>query len=206
MLVACDKSFFMQYIIAGLGNPGKEYEDTRHNTGRIVLEDFRKRHAFSPWKRDGKHKALVSEGAVGKRDVILVEPDAFMNLSGSSLAAFVSGKGGAGHLIVVYDDIDLPIGAIRISYDRGAGGHKGLESIIKSLSTKKFIRVRVGISRTTPGGKLKKPKGEENVLKFLMGRFAPREREIMRSVSQKAREALQALVLEGKEKAMVTFN
>lgn len=196
----------MSFIIAGLGNPGEEYRNTRHNAGRIVLEYFRKSRDFSDWEEKKKNKVLVSLGKVEKSKVILLEPDNFMNNSGKSIASVVTSTKKAEKLIVIYDDIDLPLGVIKISYDRGSGGHRGVESVIKSVKTKEFVRLRVGVAVTTPTGKIKKPKGEQKVLDFLMGEFKPKELDILKKVSKNIADALETIILDGKEKAMNMHN
>ncbi len=196
----------IMYIIAGLGNSGEEYKNTRHNTGRIVLEYFRIKNNFSDWEEKKKGKAFHSEGKIGKSKILLVEPDNFMNNSGKSLLPVVTSIKKAEKLIVIYDDMDIPLGTFKISFNRGSGGHKGVESIIRSVKTKSFIRIRVGVAPTTPSGKIKKPKGEQKVLDFLMGDFKSKEREVLKKVSKKMGEALEMIVLEGKEKTMGKFN
>ena len=196
----------MQYIIAGLGNPGEEYKNTRHNSGRIILEQFRKQNYFSDWKNNNKLKTLVSEGKIKKKKVLLVEPETFMNKSGASIALLVESKKGAESLIVIHDDLDLPLGSYKISFNRGSGGHRGVESIIRAIKTEGFVRIRVGISPTTPSGKLKKPKGEKLIDDFIVNEFKDKEMEIMKKVSKKLSEALEILVTEGREKAMSVFN
>ena len=204
--LVCHNGFTMSYFIAGLGNPGEEYENTRHNIGRIVLESFRVKNNFSEWKEDKKNKSLISDGKMGKSKVVLVEPNNFMNNSGKSLLKFITSAKKAENLIVVYDDIDLPLGVLKISFNRGSGGHRGLESVIKSVKTKKFIRLRVGVSPVTPSGKIKKPKGEQKVLNFLMGDFKPKEKEVLKKILKNTTEALEMIVLDGKEKAAGRFN
>ena len=194
------------HIIAGLGNPGEEYDGTRHNTGRIVLEYFRKKNDFSGWRSDKKTRSLVSEGKIGKEKVMLVLPDGFMNNSGKSLAPLIKNKKAAENLTVIYDDLDLPVGSIKISFDRGSGGHKGMESIIRALKTRAFIRIRVGISPATPSGKLKKPHGEKAVIDFILKKFSPKEQEALKKVSKKAGEAVVSIVTDGRERAMGEFN
>ncbi len=196
----------MSYTIAGLGNPGEEYKNTRHNAGRIVLEHLRKSRDFSDWKEERKWKALISAGKIGKSKVVLLEPDNFMNNSGKSIAPIVTSTKKAEKLVVVYDDIDLPLGVIKISYNRGSGGHRGVESIIKSVKTKAFVRLRVGVAQTTPTGKIKKPRGEQKVLDFLMGEFKPKELDVLKKVSKNIADALETIILEGKEKAMNMYN
>lgn len=194
------------HIIAGLGNPGEEYEGTRHNMGRIVLEHFRKKNDLPDWRADKKTRALVSEGKIGKEKVMLVEPEVFMNNSGKSLVPLIKNKKAAGKLIVIYDDLDLPLGNMKISFDRGSGGHRGLESIIRALKTRAFIRIRVGVSPATPSGKLRKPSGEKKVIDFILGKFSPKESEIFKKTSKRAAEAISAIVIEGLPKAMSEWN
>lgn len=196
----------MPYIIVGLGNPGEEYEGTRHNTGRIVLETFRKKNNFSDWSADKKLKALTSDGKVGKEKVLLVEPETFMNNSGKSVAPIIKTKKAAERLIVINDDLDIPLGRMKISFNRGSGGHNGIESIKRAVKTEGFIRLRIGISASTPSGKLKKPKGEQAVIDFILGDFKPKEMEILKKVAKKGSEALSTIITEGKEKAMGEFN
>ena len=196
----------MSLIIVGLGNPGEEYLNTRHNTGRIILENFKKKNGFSDWEINKKLRALVSEGKVGKQKVLLLEPETFMNNSGKAVAPLVKSKKAAREVVVIYDDLDLPIGKFKISFNRGSGGHNGIESIIKSLKTREFVRVRVGISPETPSGKLKKPSGEKAVHDFIIGNFKDKEMEIVKKVSKKVNEALEIIVSDGHEKAMGEFN
>ena len=196
----------MSYIIAGLGNPGEEYKNTRHNAGRIVIEQFRKKAGFSEWENDKKLRALVSEGKIGKSKVFLVEPETFMNKSGSSIGMLVKSKKTAESLVVIHDDLDLALGKWKISFNRGSGGHRGVESIIRAIKTEGFVRVRVGISPTTPSGKLKKPHGEKLIDDFIVNDFKDKEMEVIKKVSKKLSNALEMLVTEGREKAMSVFN
>jgi PTH1 family peptidyl-tRNA hydrolase len=196
----------MPYIIAGLGNPGEEYENTRHNTGRIMLEYFHAALEFPEWKEDKKVKALLSKEKVGKESVLLIEPNNFMNNSGKSIAPFVTTKKQAQKTIVIYDDIDLPLGTLKIAFNRSSGGHNGVESVIKSLKTREFVRVRIGVSKMTAKGVAKKPKGEEAVLKFLLGEFKKDEIEMLKKISKKVSAALEMILLEGHEKAMGEYN
>lgn len=194
------------HIIAGLGNPGEEYEGTRHNTGRIVLEYFRKKNGFPDWRADKKTRALVSEGKIGKEKILLVMPEVFMNNSGKSLAPLIKSKKAAEKLIIIYDDLDLSLGSMKISFDRGSGGHRGLESIIRALKTRAFVRIRIGVSPATPSGTLKKPSGEKKVIDFILGKFSPKESEIFKKTSARAGNALSAIVIEGLPKAMSEWN
>lgn len=196
----------MAQIIIGLGNPGGEYEDTRHNIGRIILSDFAKKNDFSEWSANKKSKALESAGKIGKEKTTLVMPETFMNKSGESAKYYIKTKKDTERLIVVYDELDLPLGKFKISFGRNSGGHRGLESIIKHLKSKDFVRVRVGISPVTPSGKLKKPSGEKEVLDFILGKFKEKEREVLKKEMKKISEALETIVTDGRERAMGEFN
>jgi len=196
----------MPYIIAGLGNPGEEYKNTRHNTGRIMIEHFRNANDFPDWKEDKKNKLLISKEKIGKESVVLIEPDSFMNNSGKPLSSLIKSKKAAEKTVVIYDDIDLPLGVIKISYNRSSGGHNGLGSIIRSLKTQEFIRVRIGVSKMSSKGTAKKPKGEEAVLKFLLGEFKKDEMLELKKIAKRANDALLMIVNEGKEKTMGEFN
>lgn len=195
----------MKYIVA-LGNPGEEYKNTRHNVGRIALEAFVKKNSFSEWIPNKKLKALSSEGKIGKEKIELIEPETFMNKSGFSLQSIITSKKKAEDLIVIHDDLDLPIGKFKISFNKSSGGHRGVESIIKAIKTEAFTRVRVGISPSTPSGKLKKPKGEKDVADFILGEFKKSEMETLKKISKKISDALEMLIIEGREKAMGEFN
>jgi len=196
----------MNYIIVGLGNPGEEYELTRHNTGRIVLSALYKKENLSSFKLDKKLKALVSEGKIGKDKIEVIFPETFMNKSGASVAPLIKNKKQAERLIVVHDDLDLPLGTMKISFNRGSGGHKGIESIIKAIKTEAFVRVRIGVSPKTIKGKAKKPKGEEKIVNFIIGKFSKLEQETLKKVSKQVAEAIATLVKDGRERAMGEFN
>jgi PTH1 family peptidyl-tRNA hydrolase len=195
----------MHYIV-GLGNPGEEYMNTRHNTGRIMLEYFKKQNNLSDWEENKKIKALVSEGKLKKEKIMLVEPETFMNKSGVSVFPLVKSKKAAENLIVIYDDLDLPIGKFKISFNRSSGGHRGVESIIKALKTEAFVRIRVGISPVTPSGKLKKPSGDKVVGDYILGKFRETEEQSLKKLSKKINEAIAMIILESREKAMGEFN
>lgn len=194
------------YIIAGLGNPGEEYKNTRHNTGRIVLLKFIKDYCDGEMENTKKYKALIATGSVNKEKVTVVFPETFMNRSGTSIASFITSVKKAGNLIVVYDDLDLALGTIRISYNRGSGGHRGLESIIKAVKTEAFIRIRVGICPTTPSGKLKKLHGEKDVEKCILGEFSKKEDEVLKKIAKEVSGAIETIIRDGKDVAMTNFN
>lgn len=193
-------------LIVGLGNPGKEYENTRHNAGRIILEKIAKANDFSDWKNDMKLKSLRTKGELGSEKVEFLLPNTFMNNSGNAVAPIIDNVKKLKNLIVVYDDLDLPLGSLKISYNRSSGGHNGLESVIKRVKSREFIRIRIGVSPSTPTGKFRKPKGEEAVLKFLLGTFKEDELKIIKSISKKVTEIITMVSAEGKDKAMTLFN
>ncbi len=173
-------------LVVGLGNPGKEYENTRHNTGRILVGMIEKKLSDSKIK--------------------FITPDTFMNNSGKAVAPLVKSKKDLKDLVVIYDDIDLPLGKMKISFNRSSGGHNGLGSIIKHLKSEEFLRIRIGISPATPKGVVKKPKGEKAVLNFLLGEYKKPELEIIKKLSKKVAEAVEVIFGESKEKAMSIFN
>jgi PTH1 family peptidyl-tRNA hydrolase len=197
----------MNYLIVGLGNPGEKYEGTRHNTGRLFGEYLREKENFSDWESETKAVAQFSKGKIGKHGVYLALPDTFMNKSGSAVAYLSrTKKVKPEQIVVVYDDIDLPLGSMKISFDRGSGGHRGLESVIKALKTREFVRIRIGLSPATPKGKTKKPQGEEKVMQFLLGEFKKDEMTALKKIFKKAHEGLTVLITEGRPKAMSQFN
>ena len=193
-------------LIVGLGNPGKEYEGTRHNAGRIILEKITKANDFSEWKDDMKLKSFRSKGELSGEKVEFLLPNTFMNNSGVAVCQIIDNPKKLKNLVVVYDDMDLPVGSLKISFNRSSGGHNGLESVIKKVKSREFVRVRIGVCPVTPTGKFKKPKGEEAVLKFLLGVFKEDELKIIKNQSKKVSEIINMLSSEGKDKAMTLFN
>ena len=191
--------------VVGLGNPGDEYAKTRHNAGRLVLEALASKNDFSSWKKDGKSKALLSAGEIGGVKMQFVAPDNFMNNSGSSVAYYLKTKESLADLVVVYDDMDFPLGKIKVSFDRGTGGHNGIESIQQHVQSREFLRIRVGVSPVGQEG-MEKPKGEQAVLDLLLKNFKKSELEALEQISAKVGEALATYAKEGKERTMNVFN
>ncbi len=195
------------FTVVGLGNPGEEYTNTRHNAGRIILEIIAKKNAFSDWREEGKLKALVAEGKLGKTKTLFVLPNNFMNNSGKSVAPLIKAKKDLASLVVIYDDLDLPLGNFKISFNRSSGGHNGLESIIKNVKSQEFARIRVGLSPQTPSGKTKRPKGDaDKVVKYLMNKFKDPEIAELKKVAKKIGEALEMLPVDGLNKTMSICN
>jgi len=196
----------MAWIIAGLGNPGTEYDNTRHNAGRMALQQFARKNGLRDWKEDKKNELTVAKGALGKNLFVLLLPDTYMNNSGRAVQKYIKSAKMAEKLLVVYDDLDLPIGKIKLSFDRGSGGHKGLDSIMRAVKTKKFARIRIGVSPETAGGTLKKPNGEKDVNDFILGKFKPNEQEELKKVFRRTSEAIEAVIERGALIAMNEFN
>lgn len=196
----------MAWVIVGLGNPKEEYEGTRHNTGRMALEFFAEKEKLGEWKADKKTNAHVLKALYGKIAYVLVAPDTFMNKSGSAVAKFIKSAKAAERLVVVYDDLDLPIGTMKLSFDRGSGGHRGVESVIRAVKTKKFTRIRIGISPTTASGKLKKPSGDKAVNDFILSQFKRTEWETLYKVYERVNEAIETIAHDGIAIAMNKFN
>lgn len=196
----------MSYIIVGLGNPGEEYQNTRHNTGRMILDAIRKEYSKEEFSFNKKINALTAEGKIGKEKVVFVAPETFMNNSGKTVGSLVKSIKAAQKLIVIYDDFNLPIGRIRISFNRSSGGHNGLESIIKAVKTEAFLRIRIGVAPETAKGLAKTPHGDEKIEKFILGPYKDDESKELKKVAQKVVEAVQVIIKEGKDKAMSVFN
>ena len=196
----------MAWVIVGLGNPGDEYQSTRHNAGRMAVEFFAKTAELKDFRADKTKKATVAGGMVAKTAVALVLPDTFMNKSGFAVGKYVKSQKAAERLVVAYDDLDLPLGMMKISFDRSSGGHKGLESVIRAVKTQRFTRVRIGVSPSTAAGSLRKPEGKKVVNNFILTKFGVHELSALKPVFKRAAEAIRTIVLDGREKAMNQFN
>lgn len=196
----------MKWIIVGLGNPGGEYANTRHNAGRIVLDAFHDAQNFPEWELKKTYNALTSIGEIENAQILLLEPETYMNDSGRSLITLVKSKKQAMQLVVIHDEMDMPLGTWKISWNRNSGGHNGVESIATILKTKEFIRVRVGIAPVGENGIMKKPKGDEAVIKFVLGKFRESELTILKKISKEITHALPVLFSEGLGVAMNRFN
>ena len=196
----------MAFVIVGLGNPGKEYEKTRHNAGRMVVELLAKQEGVDAFVLHKASNALVAKGGVGDISATFVLPETMMNLSGKAVAAFVKTPKAAKNLIVVHDDLDLPLGVIKMVVGRGSGGHKGVESIMRAIKTKEFVRVRVGVAPAGRKNQAKKLKDEEKVIKHVIGKFKPTEEVALKKALKKSVAAVQCLVSEGVSAAMLFAN
>lgn len=194
------------YYIVGLGNRGKEYEKTRHNIGREVVYKFSKDNNLSDFRNDKKSHSLQSVGNVDGEDVVCILPENYMNNSGGSVAPYISSKN-SDHLIVVHDDIDIPVGKIKIVYGKGSGGHGGVESIIKSIGTKDFTRIKIGVTKVSLfTNKLKKPKGEKAVVRHVLGKHGIFEKKIIQDVQEKSVDIILSIIKNGSLESMNKYN
>ena len=192
------------HTIVALGNPGEEYEKTRHNAGRSLMREMMKLWKLPDMVSSSKFGGEISEGMVGGREVRVFFPGTYMNDSGRAVVKIVDANA-AENLIVVYDEIDLPLGEFKLSFGRGSGGHNGLKSIIENLNTPNFLRLRVGIAHRTIFGKVIRPTGDK-LADYVLGRLSSREEHKLLSTASTAMKALETAIEEGKEKAMSMFN
>ncbi len=191
----------MAVVIIGLGNPGGEYAKTRHNAGRMAVELVAKQEGFDEFKLNKAAQALLAKGDIDGVNTTLALPETMMNLSGKSVMALVKSKKAAEKLVVLRDDLDLPLGTIKMTFGRGSGGHKGVESIMRAIKTKDFAQIKIGISPATPKGKVKKPTGEEKVVKHVIGKFSPKEEPVLKKMLKDAAEAACIFAVDGIEAA-----
>ncbi|MCX6790492.1 MAG: aminoacyl-tRNA hydrolase, partial [Candidatus Kaiserbacteria bacterium] len=196
----------MTLVIVGLGNPGKEYEKTRHNAGRSAVELIAKNESVGEFIFNKTSNALVVKGSVGGENATLVLPETMMNLSGKAVIPFVKSPKAAKNLVVIHDDLDLPLGTVKMVFGRGSGGHKGVESIMRALKTKEFARIRIGISAAGKKNQAKKVQGEEKVIKMVIGKWKPTEEVTVKKVLKKVAEATRIFASEGIEAAMLFAN
>lgn len=184
-------------IIIGLGNPGAQYKSTRHNVGFMAINEFAKKNNFSEFKLQKKTNAEISEGIIGEEKIILAKPQTFMNESGKAVLKITKNYSlQTTNLVVVHDDIDLPVGKIKIVTERGSAGHKGVESIIQNIGNDGLIRFRIGI-------------GSENkteAIKIVLKNFSPEEKKTIDEAIQKTVNALKLFVKDGLEKTMNEYN
>jgi PTH1 family peptidyl-tRNA hydrolase len=183
------------YIVVGLGNPGKEYENTRHNIGFMAIDKLSEKLNISVEKN--KHKALIGKDTVNQETVMLVKPQTFMNLSGESVIDILNFyKEKPEKVIVIVDDIDLPLGKVRIKRKGSAGTHNGLKSIVSCTNSQDFIRVKVGVGQNR----------DIDLVNFVLGGFSKEEKVIIDEAIDKVCDAV-LMITEGNiNKAMNEFN
>ena len=184
------------YLIVGLGNPEPEYSNTRHNMGFDVINKISEMSNIKVSKK--KFDAFYGVGEINSNKVILVKPQTFMNLSGESIIKFkkfykIQNK----NIIVIYDDMDLSVGTIRIKAKGSAGTHNGMKSVVENLKTEEFLRVRVGIGV---------PENKEDTINYVIGKIPKRETEIIEKAQEKAAQSIFEILENGIDSAMNKFN
>lgn len=183
------------YVIAGLGNPGKKYENTRHNMGFITVDQLAIKHDIKVDKL--KFKALVGEGRIAGQKVLLVKPQTYMNLSGESIRQVMHFyKLDPEKLIVIYDDIDIELGTLRIRKFGGAGTHNGMKSVVYQLQSDRFPRIRIGIGSQKKG----------DLVDFVIGGFSKEEVPVLEETVTKAVSAIECILAEDVDIAMNRYN
>ncbi len=183
-------------LIVGLGNPGQKYSETRHNVGFQVIATLAERNGVKSTFR--KHEALLGKGTIAGEKVILAQPLTYMNNSGRAVVKLLSEYNiKSENLLVIYDDIDLPTGEIRIKLKGRSGGHRGLKSIIDQLGTNEFPRIRIGIDH---------PGDREEVVNYVLERFSRAERKEIDAAIDSVIEALELIISDGFEQAMNKYN
>ncbi|HEX2172305.1 MAG TPA: aminoacyl-tRNA hydrolase [Dehalococcoidia bacterium] len=184
------------WIIAGLGNPGPRYRQTRHNLGFLCVDRLAERHGLR--FDQVRHGADLAAGPIADRVVWLIKPRTYMNLSGQAIGPALRAAGvGPDRLLVVYDDLDLALGTIRLRQSGSAGGHNGMKSIIQSLATSEFPRLRAGVGRPRPG---------RDPVEYVLEEFGPDEWPVVEQVRDRAAEAIQVALTDGLNAAMNQFN
>lgn len=184
------------FIVVGLGNPGREYQDTRHNVGFKTVDEIGERLKISISK--SKHKAIIGEGTLGTKRIVLVKPQTYMNLSGESVREVTDWyKASLDNVIVVYDDIDLPLGRIRIRADGTPGTHNGMRSVVGTLNSINFPRVRMGIGRPTE---------PMDLADYVLSRFKDEEKAEIDKEIKTAADAVMDIIELGMQLAMGKYN
>lgn len=185
------------YIIVGLGNPGKEYDNTRHNAGYMVLDELADEAGIRILER--KHKGVVGKGMIAGQKVLLLKPQTYMNLSGESVREAIDfyKVDEKSEVIVISDDISLEPGKIRIRKKGSAGGHNGLKNIIQHLGHDEFVRIKMGVGE--------KPAGYD-LADYVLGHFTQDEKKLMADACKRAAQAIEMIMTEGPDRAMNRFN
>ena len=185
------------FLIAGLGNPGRQYEKTRHNMGFDAIDELIERHRIP--QGGIAHKAMYGKGIIGGQQALLMKPLSYMNLSGGPVRDMIHyfKIDPETEMVVIYDDIDLDPGQLRIRKQGSAGGHNGIKDLIQKLGTQKFIRIRVGVGA--------KPK-DWDLADYVLGRFAGEDRKLVDEAQERACKAVEMILSDGPDAAMNEFN
>jgi PTH1 family peptidyl-tRNA hydrolase len=183
-------------IIVGLGNPGKKYERTRHNAGFMAVDELAR--SLHVDVNQEKYSSFVARARIDPESTVLAKPQTYMNDSGRAVGAILKDTyASVSDLIVLHDELDLPLGSVRIKIGGGHGGHNGLRSIVELVGSSDFIRVRLGIGRPAPG---------MDAADYVLSPFLAEERQLLPEVMAKAVEAVRVIILEGPNRAMNIFN
>lgn len=184
------------YTIVGLGNPGGEYRNTRHNAGRIIATIIAEDEGIE-LKEKKKPDYLVGNGTVLGTKARIILPNTFMNKSGSAVSPSIKSVAAAKKLVVIHDEIDLPFGSVRVAFGSSTAGHNGVASVARAVKTKNFIRVRIGVAKVSRG-KAKKPTGGDAVVKYLLGNFTSKELDLLKNeITDRVIEGLEEIVETG---------
>ena len=187
----------VSWLVVGLGNPGGQYDNTRHNAGFAVADELARRGGFD--LRRVKFKALTAAAQVGGQGALVMKPTTYMNLSGEAVgeaARFY--KLAPDHVLVISDDVDLPLGKLRLRTSGSAGGHNGLKSIIQHLGTDQFPRLRVGVGE--------KPHPDYDLADWVLSKFAGEDKKAIDAAVQRAADAIECIRAEGIDRGMGKFN
>jgi len=183
-------------VVIGLGNPGTRFENTRHNVGFDAVDRLSRKHNIAITKV--KHKAVIGDGVIEGHRVLLVKPQTFMNLSGESVREIIEWyKVPVKNIIIIYDDIDLPVGKIRIRPKGSSGTHNGMRSVIYQIQSDDFPRIRIGVDKPPQGWEL---------ADFVLSKFSPDERKIVDKAIENAADAVEVILKSGIDNAMNRFN
>ncbi|MCK9393286.1 MAG: aminoacyl-tRNA hydrolase [Candidatus Paceibacterota bacterium] len=182
------------FIVVGLGNPGKEYECTRHNIGFRIVDFFVDQNNFSKFRHSKKYNAFVSEGLIRDSEALIIKPQSFMNLSGTSIRTIIDfyKLNPTSDLIVVSDDADVKIGQIKIQKGKSSAGHKGVQSIIKEVGTKEFTRIRIGIDSEDPAYRI--PALQNGLEDVVLKNFTESEEKVLKNVISEACEHIKNII------------
>lgn len=183
-------------IIVGLGNPGREYSETKHNVGFMVVDELARRWNVGNWRK--RSNAEVAECRFATENVLLVKPQTYMNLSGTAVGELARWyKTPEEDIVVIFDDMDIPAGKLRLRMKGGSGGHRGIESLLQHLSKDSFLRLRMGIGRPPQGWQ---------VVDYVLSRFSAEEAPLMEEAVVRSAEAVECIITQGMNKAMNLFN
>lgn len=193
-------------LIAGLGNPGEDYKNTRHNVGFSIIDAIQKKFDFPEMENQKKFNTIISIGKIGKEKMLLAKPQTFMNNSGKAIVTISNFyKIKPKDVWIIHDDADLPFETIKISKNKSSGGHRGVQSVIKSLKTQDFVRLRIGI-KTTKSGKIpsRAPKFMGHFL--VEQKFSASQQDSLKKIIKKCVGSIEVAMTDGINKAMTNFN